>query len=214
MRDCKGAIFDLDGTLLDSLWVWDEVDKNFLGRRGIEVPDDYMDIINPMGVMQTAQYTIERFSLSDTPQDLIKEWNMLALKEYESNVNMKPGAEKYLNLLKKQGIKLGIATASDPEIYIPALKNLGIYDLFDAITHADEVARGKDFPDIYLLAAKKLGVTPEKCVVFEDIYSGINSAKNAGFYTIGVHEEYSKKDEDKIIKTAHMYIHSFDELMQ
>ena len=213
MRDCKGAIFDLDGTLLDSLWVWDEVDKNFLGRRGIDVPDDYMDIINPMSVMQTAQYTIERFSLSDTPQDLIKEWNMLALKEYESNVNMKPGAEKYLNLLKKQGIKLGIATASDPEIYIPALKNLGIYDLFDAITHADEVARGKDFPDIYLLAAKKLGATPEKCVVFEDIYSGINSAKSAGFYTVGVHEEYSKKDTDKIIKTADKYIYSFDELM-
>jgi len=213
MRDFKGAIFDLDGTLLDSLWVWDEVDKNFLGRRGIEVPDDYMDIINPMGVMQTAEYTIKRFSLSDTPQDLIAEWNMLALREYKSNVKMKPGAQKYLNLLKNNSVKLGIATASDPEIYIPALKNLGIYDLFDAITHADEVSRGKDFPDIYLLAAKKLGATPEKCVVFEDIYSGINSAKSAGFYTVGVYEEYSKKDKDKIIKTADKYIYSFDELM-
>ena len=213
MKDFEGAIFDLDGTLLDSLWVWDEVDKNFLGRRGIDVPNDYMDIINPMSVMQTAEYTIERFSLSDTPQDLIKEWNMLALKEYKSNVNMKPGAHEYLHNLKKQGIKLGIATASDPEIYVPALKNLGIYDLFDAITHADEVSRGKDFPDIYLLTAQKLGIAPEKCVVFEDIFSGINSAKSAGFYTIGVHEEYSKKDTDKIIRTADMYILSFDELM-
>ena len=213
MIDFKGAIFDLDGTLLDSLWVWDEVDKNFLGRRGIEVPNDYMDIINPMSVMQTAEYTIKRFSLTDTPQDLIAEWNMLALKEYKTNVNMKPGAQNYLNHLKNQGAKLGIATASDPEIYIPALKNLGIYDLFDAITHADEVSHGKDFPDIYLYTAEKLGVKPENCIVFEDIFSGINSAKSAGFYTVGIFEAYSK-DQDKIIKTADMYIHSFEEIMQ
>lgn len=213
MKTFRGAIFDLDGTLLDSMGVWVNVDKQFLGKRGIAVPDDYLEAIAHIGYIAAADYTIERFGLNEKPEDIIKEWRSLAVDAYVHDVMLKPYAKEYLTYLKNSGVKLSVATASEAVFFEPALKRCGVYDMFDAFTTAIEVSRGKGFPDIYLLAAEKIGLSTEECVVFEDIYAGIKGACDGGFYTVGVYDDASQREQSKIIECADMYIHNFYELL-
>ena len=96
----QSAIFDMDGTLLDSMWVWRQIDVDFLGRRGFEVPLDYLEMITPMGYYRAAEYTIERFRLNEQPEDLVQEWHDMAAEAYEKKVELKPHAKEYLLELK------------------------------------------------------------------------------------------------------------------
>lgn len=209
LNGVRGAIFDLDGTLLDSLWVWDEIDKRFLLRRGIDPPSDYLSVVNGMEFMQAAVYTIERFRLHERPESLCEEWSALAREAYAQEIPLKPYAKEYLAYLAGRGVRLGIATSSRPELYIPALERAGVHRLFSAATVTSEVPRGKQFPDVYLETAKRLGVSPADCAVFEDILHGVKSAKSAGFYTVGVADAYSAADKEEICRTADRYVESF-----
>mgnify|MGYP001239086038 CR=1 FL=1 len=110
----KGSIFDLDGTLLDSMGVWDQVDIDFLSKRGIDVPDDYMTKVAAMQFRQIAEYTIARFDLSDTPEELMDEWDHMARVMYSTVVEAKPYAREYLAQLKGSGAKLAVATSLPP----------------------------------------------------------------------------------------------------
>lgn len=116
----KVAIFDLDGTLLDSMGVWDQVDIDFLGKRGIEVPPDYMIKVSSMQFQQIAEYTIARFGLKDTPEELMQEWDDMARVAYSTTVEAKPGALDYLRDLKSAGVKMGVATSLPPQLREPA----------------------------------------------------------------------------------------------
>lgn len=213
IRD-KGAIFDLDGTLLDSMGVWEKIDVEFLGKRGFEVPDDYLKIITPMGFGRAADYTIERFGLSEKPEDLIAEWYEMAKDAYEKEVCLKPNAREYLEALKKSGTKIAAATSSALELLGPCLKHNGIYDCFDAFVTTMEVARGKEFPDVYLEAAKRLNLKPEECIIYEDILKGLRAAKMAGCRLIVAVEEPASACEAEWIRAeADYYIRDFKELM-
>ena len=211
--DFSGFIFDLDGTLLDSLWVWREVDIVSLKRRGHDVPEDYAQAIAHLSFADAAKYTIERFQLSETPETLMDEWYAMAKAEYHDNVMLKPYVREFLEKVHAQGIPMAAATASEHTLITPTLKRLEIFGLFQNVTTIQEVTRDKSFPDIYLLAAERLGVAPENCVVCEDILAGIQSAKSAGFYTIGVEEPFSLPNREKIKQTADRYIESFAELL-
>lgn len=157
----KAAIFDLDGTLLDSMGVWDQVDIDFLNKRGIEVPPDYMTKVSAMQFRQIAEYTIARFGLTDTPEELMQEWDDMASVAYSTTVEAKPGALDYLRDLKDSGVKLGVATSLPPRLREPALRHVGMFDLFNDIVSVDDANDvGKDQPDVYLLAAKRLGAAP------------------------------------------------------
>ena len=123
----KGAIFDLDGTLLDSMGVWDQVDVDFLAKRGIEVPDDYMQKVAAMQFRQIAEYTIARFGLSDTPEALMEEWDHMARVMYATVVEAKPYAREYLESLKASGAKLAVATSLPPMLREPAMKSVGMH---------------------------------------------------------------------------------------
>lgn len=213
MEWMKGAIFDLDGTLIDSTGVWKQIDIDFLGARGFDVPDDYAAYIAPLGVEETAGYTKKRFGLADTVDDIIKEWYDMALDAYSYKIRLKSGVEKYLAKLKNKGIKLSIATASDLRLVVPVLKNNKILDLFENITTIKEVKRGKGFPDIYIKSADKMNLKPEECAVFEDIIQGVKGAKSGGFYTIGVHDEGSAGDREDMVKHADRFIENFEELI-
>ncbi|WP_461248195.1 HAD family hydrolase, partial [Treponema sp. R6D11] len=193
MKEYKAYIFDLDGTLLDSMGVWGQIDADFLAKRGIAVPPDYMDAISPMTFYETAAYTIKRFALSDSVEDLMREWNNMAAHAYGHTVQMKPHAKEYLTTLREGGAKLAIATSLSAELCDLVLRNNGIDDFFDAICRTDEAGYGKSRPDVFLLAAKKIGVSPQDCLVFEDLFEAVKSAKSASF---GVCAVYDKSPEN------------------
>jgi HAD superfamily hydrolase (TIGR01509 family) len=210
----RAAIFDLDGTLLDSLSVWSDVDSAFLFECGQSVvPEDYVRAIAPLGHHDAALYTIERFGLKDTPESVMARWQALAQEAYQFHLPLKPFAKEYLLQLQAQGIRLGVATASQPALFEPALNRTGIAPLFESVTTLHEVARGKGFADIYLCAAQKLGVLPAACAVFEDLLPGLCASKAAGFYTVGVYDPVAKADWPQIQAAAHPSILSFQELL-
>ena len=134
MFDFKGAIFDLDGTLIDSMGVWEKIDKEFLKKRNISITHDYIEKINSMSFKKAAKYTIERFNLKESSEELIKEWNEMAIYEYSNNIKLKPHVKEYLEKLKNNNIKIGLATSSPRILYEPVLKNNHIYEYFDVLT--------------------------------------------------------------------------------
>lgn len=212
MKNWKGVIFDLDGTVLDSMWVWDDVDADFLAARGIVMPEDYIATITPMGFERAADYTKERFGLKESREEILEEWFHMAVETYRTSVPCKKGAKEFLSFLRDAGIPCAVATASHPALYRPALEHNGILDCFAAFVSAAEVSRGKDFPDVYLLAAERIGVEPSSCLVFEDILLGIRGAKAGGFTTVGVAEASSAKNREAIREEADWFIEAFWEM--
>lgn len=199
----KAAIFDLDGTLLDSMGVWDQIDMDFLSRRGFDVPDDYVPTISAMPFQQVAAYTIDRFGLDETPEAVMAEWDDMAHEAYATMVEAKPGAVEYLTYLRDAGVKLAIATSLTPSLREPAMKHVGIFDFFNTIVSVDDVhGVGKDKPDVYLLAASRLGAEASECVVFEDILEGIRSAKSVGMRAWAMHDDSSDGQWDAICALA------------
>lgn len=208
----KAAIFDLDGTLLDSMGVWDRVDIDFLAKRGIEVPADYMGKVAAMQFRQIAEYTIARFGLPDTPEALMQEWDDMARVAYSTVVEAKPHAVEYLSYLKRSGAKLAVATSLPPALREPAMKHVGIFDYFDQIVSVDDANDvGKDRPDVFLLAAGRLGVVPEQCTVFEDLLVAMRSAKSVGMRVWAIHDDSSDGDWPDICGLADGVLFDFSE---
>ena len=214
LENIKAAIFDMDGTLIDSMWVWGKIDMEYLTNRGISLPSDLREKIEHLGFLDVAKYFKERFQLPHTIDEITAEWSKMAYTEYEKNVKLKPGAADFLKMLKDKGIKIGLATSNSMELLEVVLKKNNIYDYFDNITTTDEVSRGKDFPDVYLLCAKRLGIEPSDCVVFEDILPAVRGAKAAGMKVVAVYDEYSAPQRDEILNLADSFIEHYDELRQ
>ena len=133
----KAAMFDLDRTLLDSMGVWDQVDIDFLGKRGIEVPPDYMIKVSSMQFQQIAEYTIARFGLKDTPEELMQEWDDMARVAYSTTAEAKPGAPDYLRDLNSAGVKMGVSTQLPPQLRVHAWRHGGLPDSFDDLVSLD-----------------------------------------------------------------------------
>ena len=203
----KAAIFDLDGTLLDSMGVWDQIDAAFLAKRGITVPDDSMETVTAMQFREIARYTIDRFGLDDTEDGLMAEWDRMAHDAYTSVVQPKAHALDYLRYLKATGARLAVATTMPAGLRAPALGHAGMLDLFDAIVGVDDVGRGKEHPDIYLEAAARVGVPAHAATVFEDLLAGVQSA--AGMHVWGVYDESSAQSWPAIQSIAQGVLNDF-----
>ncbi|MFR2128403.1 MAG: HAD family hydrolase [Eubacterium ventriosum] len=213
LKNIEGAVFDLDGTLLDSSWVWEKVDEKFLGDRGFQVPDDYVDEISPLGAERAAVYTIERFGLNEDKDDIVREWIEMAKKEYATEVVCKPYSKVFLEEIHKLNIKMAVATSSDRELFMKTLEREGILKYFQKIVTVDEVERGKGYPDIYEEAARRIKVNPHKCLVFEDILAGVTGASLGEFNVVAVFDEKSKHNWEKIKSISKYSINDYKELL-
>ncbi|MCJ7688767.1 MAG: HAD family phosphatase [Clostridiaceae bacterium] len=212
LTNIKAVIFDLDGTLVDSMWVWGKIDTNYFKKRNMDLPSNLKSQIEHLSFDDTAAYFKSNFNITDTIEEIKKEWTDFAYEEYLNRVKLKPGVVQFLALLKSLNIKIGLATSNSKTLLEACLKSNDIYHYFDSITLTSEVCRGKNFPDVYLLAAEKLGVKPEECIVFEDILPAVKGAKAAGMKVIGVYDDFSKEQKEDIISHADMYIVEYNEL--
>lgn len=208
----KGMIFDLDGTLIDSMGVWEQIDIDFLGKRGLAVPQDYLEMITPMGFLNAAKYTIERFGFPETPEEIEEEWMSMAEHAYTYDIKMKPGAKTFLYHCQAAGLKLAVATSSMERLYVPCLKHHAIEGMFETAVTTRQAGEDKHSPKIYELAAERMGFSPQECIVFEDILLGIETAKNAGFHTVAVYEPASEKDHVLMRQKADCFIDSYENL--
>ncbi|AOR24690.1 HAD family hydrolase [Clostridium taeniosporum] len=213
LSNINAAIFDLDGTLVDSMMIWQQIDIDYLKKNGYELPKDLKNDIIHLSFRQTAEYFKNRFDLEDSIDTILKHWHDMAFEYYSNKVELKEGVKEFLDSLKSKNIKIGLATSNSNELLEVCLKANNIYDYFDSITTTGETKKGKDSPDVYLLAAKRLDTTPDKCVVFEDILPAIKSAKSAGMKVIAVKDEFSIDSKDAIVHVADKYISSFFELI-
>lgn len=211
-KGMQAVIFDLDGTLIDSMWMWKQIDIDYLARHGHPLPEDLQDCIEGMSFSETAVYFKERFGLKDSLDIIKDDWNRMAYDIYVNEVPLKQGVLEFLQYLKKRGIRTGIATSNSKELLMAVLESLGIAEYFDELHTSCEVEKGKPAPDIYLLVAEKLGVKPENCLVFEDIIQGILAGKAAGMKVCAVKDDFSIKQEVDKRATADWFIDGFGEI--
>ena len=209
----RAALFDMDGTLIESMGIWGDIDVEFLGERGIEVPVDLQKNIEGMSFSETAQYFKSTFDLSETEEELKVIWNQMAYDKYRTVVPMKAGAFAFLQWLKDQGYATAVCTSNSRELIDMIVENKGIRQLVDFVVTACEVNAGKPAPDIYLRAAEVLGVKPSECVVFEDIPAGLLAGIRAGMTTCAVEDSYSVYCMDEKRQMADFVIHDFMDLL-
>lgn len=206
--DIDGAIFDFDGTLFDSLWLWEDIDRRFLAARGIAVPCDYMTTVGAMEYRRTAEYTIERFGLDETPEALMAEWTAMSVEAYATVVKPKPHIVRIAKTLFERGVPLAVATSATMDMCMPALKNNGLENIFSAVVTTHGIGKGKTDPDVYFVAANRIAVDPQRCAVFEDNIIALETAKTAGFITVGVHDKLAHSHWKDICAVADMIIPS------
>lgn len=208
----QAVIFDMDGTLLDSMWMWLQIDIDFLAKHGHELPVDLQKCIEGKSFTETAQYFIERFGLEATVDELKSEWTGMAEEYYLTRVHLKQKGHKLLRTLKDLGIPMGIATSNGRILAEKTLEANQIVHYFDSIRTSCEVERGKPHPDVYLKVAEDLGVNPSKCLAFEDTEAGVDSALAAGMTVVAIYDESSKAYTDELKEKAHFYIDGFADL--
>jgi HAD superfamily hydrolase (TIGR01509 family) len=212
-KDIKAVIFDVDGTLIDSMWIWKQVDIEFLGKRGITLPEKLQFEIEGMSYSETAIYFKARFDLPETLEEIKEEWRVMAEDYYKWHIKLKSGVKEFLKLLHEKGLILGIATSNSRELVDHMLANHGIGQYFSKIRTSCEVEKGKPHPDVYLKVAEDMGMEPDNCLVFEDTLAGVMAAKSAGMKVIAMADEVSFESKDKLIEMTEGYIHSFEEVM-
>ena len=208
----KALIFDLDGTLLDSMRAWDEVGLEYLYLKAISyIPANHLEVFRAMSVVDCAKYFIAQFGLKKPLQQICDEINDMIEVKYKHEIQPKEGVPEFL--LKNKDRKMCIATATDRPLVEFALQRLGLEKYFEFIITSADVGCGKDQPDIFIKAAGRLGLEVGDCVVFEDAPHAIKSAKLAGFYAVGVYEKCFESEQETIKEYADQYVCNLSEVV-
>ena len=202
----EGAIFDIDGTILDSMPIWDQAGAIFLSKLGIEAEKNLGEKMLAMSMQEGAVYLKQNYLLNMDEEEIIAGINQAIRKFYDEEVPLKENVKQFLQEIKQGGIQMVAATASDRQLVEGALKRLGVIDYFDKIFTCTEIGAGKDKPDIYLAGSSYMGTAPENTWVFEDALHAIQTANKAGFKTVGVFDAASIKDLQAIKKASHIYL--------
>lgn len=206
----KGIIFDMDGTLLDSMGMWREVTPRFIKQLGISNSDRLINEIEDMGVEEATRYISEHCpSIGLTAEALTKSWVETVRAYYANEISLKPYALEYIKSLHKNGVHCAVATLTFHELSDAALQHHGISEHLDCIVTAEDVGGvSKKHPDIYLKAAALMGLKPADCVVVEDTAYAMKTAADAGFEVWAVNDPW-QNDSELIAKTASRLIDDF-----
>ncbi len=212
IKSMEGAIFDLDGTLLDSMAVWDTLGEDYLRAIGKEPKADLKEKISVMSLNQAAEYFISEYGVSGNMQEIMSDFNEILSDFYFKRAFVKKGAKEFLELLKKKNIKMCIVTATDKILAKKSLKNNQMLEYFEHIFTCSEMGVGKDSAESFNKAVKSLDTEKERTFIFEDALYAIKTAKGAGFPVVGVFDQSAANDQAEIKRIADVYINSFLEM--
>ena len=210
----RGVIFDVDGVLLDSMPVWEEIGERYLKTQGKEAKPGLRDILFPMSLEQAAVYLIREYGLSKRADQVVGEVNDMIRKFYAEEAGLKNGVRSYLEQFQKEQIPMAIATSSGRENVSAALGRLSVLECFQALLTCSEVGSGKDRPKIYLEAAKFLQTKPENTAVFEDAIHAAETAKGAGFVVVGAYDASNEENLSRMKEVCDYYYERMDEVIQ
>ncbi len=213
MENKKAFIFDLDGTLVDSMPVWAKAMLNILDSQNISYPDDFILTIATMGGKACAEYFRSHFGITYTVEEMFKLNAEYCLPRYRDEIVLKDGVKTFLEKIKKEGHSLNVLTASPHVNLDPCLKRNGVYELFDNLWSTDDFNLTKTDVRIYDKVIELLGVNPHDAYFFDDNINALTTAKNAGLNTIGVFDKSSENLTEQIKAIADKYIYSFNELL-
>lgn len=209
----EAVIFDLDGTLIDSMGVWLEVDNEYLLKRNIIPPENLIDDVQGgNSFTEFARYFKEKFDLPDSIQDIMNEWVSMVSDHYRNNIKLKSGVVDFIALLREMNIPIGVGTSNEMKLTKSVLKSNHLYSHIKSIVCGCSDIKGKPFPDIFLQVAKELNVEPQHCLVIEDTLVGVKAAKNAGMIAFAIAEENSANKRNQIIKISDFFAENFDQL--
>ena len=207
----KYCIFDMDGTLVDSMGHWKNLEREFLLSKQVdEDVDEVLKVIQHMTIPAAMEYFIGRFGFEGTVESLTEEFNALMAAHYASDVEVKPGVPAYLEKLRENGVKMCIASATSVPLVTICLERLGLAQYFEFLLSCVDVIASKDKPDVFLEAARRLGGTPAETAVFEDSLVASTTAKAAGFYVVGIYDKYSAHNWPAIQELADELIEDWE----
>lgn len=204
----KGAIFDLDGTLLDSMFIWDSIAEDYLRSLGIEPRENLNKAFEGFTMTDAANYYRTHYGVTLTVDEIIDGVGALIAHKYDTEAKLKPGASEYLLFLRERGVGMCVATATDRAIAQKTLERLGALEFLEGIVTCAEVGRGKDKPDIYRAALDILGTKNEETLVFEDALFALKTAKADGFPAVGVYDRFEKRQAE-LARLADVYVRDF-----
>ena len=213
LQGIEAIIFDLDGTLIDSMWVWKQVDDSYMKQYRLVEPENFHETMEGMSYTEVAEYFREVFQLPKSAEEIKQEWLDMTLALYQTEVELKSGVKELLAYCKEHEIRLGIATSNTRTLVESVLEAREIRDYFQGLCTACEVSAGKPAPDVYLKVAKDLEVAPEKCLVFEDVLKGVQAGKNAGMKVCAVEDKGNILQREALRKQADYYIHGYEEIL-
>ena len=212
LKDIKGAIFDLDGTLLDSMYIWSEIGLKFLKNEGITPPPGVEDEFVTMSLVQAAEFYIKNYAPEKTVMDIVESINALIKDFYFEQVLLKPGVTELLEYLKNKGVKMCVATATDRPYVEKALERNAIASYFSEIYTCGIVGAGKDTAVIYDKSLEHLGTDKKNTFVFEDALYAIKTAKDAGYNIVGINDVSEKADPEEVKSYCDYYINDYSEI--
>jgi HAD superfamily hydrolase (TIGR01509 family) len=201
----QGAIFDFDGTLFDSMFIWDTIGNDYLHSIGYEPKEDLSEVFKSMSLVQAACWYQKEYGVTLSVKEIMDGVNHMIEHYYRNVIQPKEGVPAFLQKLSDKGIRMIIATATDRTLIEAALKKYGLAHYFADILTCTAVGSGKDEPEIYRQAAKKLGTAKKDTLVFEDALYAVQTAAKDGFPVAAVWDA-SEKETDKVKKLAAYYL--------
>ena len=204
----KGAIFDLDGTILDSMFIWYTIGEDYLRSLGKEPKENLKETFKTFTLEQAAEYYRENYGVTLSVNEIVDGVNKMVERYYAETVKLKPGVEVFLEKLKAKGVKMCIATVTDKHLVEVALSRLCVRDCFSEIFTCASVGHSKEEPHIYREAQKHLGTSKKETVVFEDALYALKTAKLDGFITVGVYDIH-EENQAELKTTADYYIEDY-----